>query len=85
MIGPGTMLSLNVMDWACEIAESLQIPINTKVLKVRWVKHHGNVYCAGLVVCLKVHCEMPVFHKNHNMVVKDEMLLLVTFALQTLS
>lgn len=85
MIGPGKMLSLNVMDWGCEKAETLRVPIDTKVLNVRWAKHHGNMYRSGLAVCLKVHCEMPVFHKIHHVVVKDERLLLVTFALQTMS
>lgn len=84
MVGPGTMLSLNRMDWGSEIAETLQVPTDTKVLNVRWAKHHGNMYRKGLVVCLKVHCEMPVFHKIYQVVVKDERLLLVTFALRTI-
>lgn len=83
MIGPAKMLFLNVMDWGCEIAETLQVLIDTKVLHARWAKHHGNMYRPGLVVCVKVHCEMPVFHKIHHVVVKNEKLLLFTFALQT--
>lgn len=68
-----------------ETVGTLEVPINTEVLKVKWAKHHGNMYCAGLVVWLKVECEMPVFHKIHHIVVKDEMLLLVTVVLQTMS
>ena len=40
--------------------------------------------CMCLVVCLKVLNEMPVFHKIHRVVLKDERLLLCTFALRTL-
>lgn len=59
-IGPGQMMPLNALDWGCEIAETLQLPINTRVLNVKWAKHHGHVYRAGLVVCKEVDCEMPV-------------------------
>ena len=41
------------------------------------------MYCADLVVRVKVHPEMPVFHRIHHVVVKDETLFFVTFALQT--
>lgn len=68
-----------MMDRGCEIAEALQVAIDTKVLDVRPAKHHGNMYSPGSVVCLKVLNEMPVFH----VVLKDERLLLFTFALQT--
>ena len=78
------MVALNMMDRGCEIAEALQVSIDTKGLDVRWAKHHGNMYRPGLVVCLKVLNEMPVFHKIHRVVLKDERLLLCTFALQTL-
>lgn len=82
--GPGKMLALQAMDWGYEMAEVLQVPVETNVLTVRWAKHSGIVYRSGLVVCVTVHCEMPVFHKIHHVVVQDGRLLLVTFALQTL-
>lgn len=67
------------MDWGYEMAEVLQVPVETKVLTVRWAKRSGIVYRSGLVVCVTVHCEMPVFHRIHY-VVQDGKLLLVTFA-----
>ena len=78
------MLSLQVMKWGYEMAETLQVPVDTKVLNVRWAKHNGTVYRPGLVVCVRVHCEMPVFQGIHHVVVKDGKFLLVTFALQTI-
>lgn len=82
--GPGKMLSLQVMEWGYEMAEMLQVPVDTKVLNVRWAKHSGTVYRPGLVVCVRVHCEMPVFQRIHHVVVKDGKLLLVTLSLQTI-
>lgn len=82
--GPGKMLALQAMDLGYEMAEVLQVPVETKVLTVRWAKRSGIVYRSGLVVCVTVHCEMPVFHRIHNVVVQDGKLLLVTFSLQTL-
>lgn len=72
---------LQAMDWGYEMAEVLQVPVETKVLTVRWAKRSG--IGLGLVVCVTVHCEMPVFHRIHY-VVQDGKLLLVTFAWQTL-
>ena len=54
MISPGKMLSLNLINWGCEIAETLQVPIDTKVLNVRWAKPHMNR--PNLVVGHKVQC-----------------------------
>ena len=82
IFGPSKMLSLHVIEWGCEIAETLQIPIDNKVLKARWAKHHGNMYRSSLVVCVKVQSEMPVFHKIHHVIVHGR-LLLVTFVLST--
>lgn len=84
IFGPSKMLSLHVIEWGCEITETLQIPIDTKVLNARWAKHHGNMYRSSLVVCVKVQSEIPVFHKIHHVIVHDERLLLVTFVLQTM-
>ena len=82
--GPGKMLSLQVMKWVYEMAEMLQVPVDTKVLNVRWAKDNGTVYCPRLVVCVRVHCEMPVFQRIHHVVVKDGKLLLVTLSLHTI-
>ena len=41
------------------------------------------MYRPGLVVCPKVFSEMPVFQKMHCVVLKEDRLLLSTFALQT--
>ena len=40
-----------------------------------------SVYCSDVVVCVKVHCEMLIFHEIQSILVKDDNLLLVTFAL----
>ena len=84
VLGPSKMSALSVMDRGCEIADTLQVPIDTMVLDVKWAKHNGNLYCPGLVVCLKVLNDMPVFYKIQRVVVNDEKLLLITFSLQTL-
>jgi len=76
------MLPLNALDLGCEVAGTLQLPTDTEVFKVRWAKHHRNMYHADSVVCVKVHCDRPVFH---HVVVKDDTLFFVTFALQTVS
>lgn len=44
----------------------------------------GLVCCSGLVVCVRVHCEMPVFQRTDHVIVKYGKLLLVTFALKTI-
>ena len=82
--GPVKILSFQVMEWGYEMTEMLQVPVDTKVLNVRWAKPNGTVYRPGLVVCVRVHCEMPAFQRIHHVVVKDGKLLLVTFALQTI-
>lgn len=83
MLGPSKMVALNMIDRSCQIADTLQVPIDTKMLYVRWAKYHGNMYRPGLVVCLKVLNEMPVFHKIHHVVLHADRLLLFTFALKT--
>ena len=74
------MLSLNALDWGYEIAQTLQRPTDTEVFTVRWANHHGNMHRANVAVCIKVDCEMPVFHQILHVVVKDDQLLLITFA-----
>ena len=80
MICPGKMLSLNLINWGCEIAETLQVPIDTKVLNVRWAKPHMNRL--NVVVGHKVQCAVS-FSQNLSCCF-DERLLLVTYALQTI-
>lgn len=65
------------MDRGYEIAETLQVSVDTKALPVRWAKHNGTVYRSALVVCVRGHCEMVVFQRIHH-VAKDGKLLLVT-------
>ena len=83
VLGPSKMVAINTMDRGREIANTLQVPIDTKVLDVKWAKHLGNMYRPGLVVCLKVLNDMPVFHKIHRVVLNADRLLLFTFALKT--
>lgn len=66
------------------MANALCVPSSTKVLSVKWAKHQGNVYRSNLVVCIKVHCEMPIFHTIQSILVKDNQQYVVIFALNTL-
>ncbi|KAG5271297.1 hypothetical protein AALO_G00178160 [Alosa alosa] len=82
-MGPGKMVSLNEMEVGVEVAEKFEVPVRTKVLKVKWAKRNGAVFRPGLAVCVRTDNEMPVFHVIQNVVIKDEQVLLVTVALKT--
>lgn len=78
-IGPGKMSRVNDL-----IAAKLNVSVHTEVLSVKWVKHHGTEYCLNLVICGEFACEMPVFYKIKDIVVKEETVFLVGSALETL-
>lgn len=77
-MGPGKMVSLNEMKCGGKVAEKLDVPVGSRVLKVKWAKVNGRIFRPQLAVCVRTDDEMPVFH-----VIKDEQVLLITVALQT--
>lgn len=80
-IGPGSMVSVDVMEGGREVANLL--PACTNVMCVRWVKHQGFTFRTGLVICGKVELEMPQFYQISSLIVKDDIVLLVTFVIDT--
>lgn len=71
-IGPGKMLQLTEVERGPEIAARLNVDTSTNVLLVKRVKHYGSEYRTGLVVCLEMCEELPVFCKISAIVIKDE-------------
>jgi hypothetical protein len=58
--------------------------LRTKVLDVKWVKCSGNVFRPGLATCVKVENELPVFAVIQTFFIKDEQVLFITTALETI-
>lgn len=71
-IGPGKMVSLEMVKGGSGIAMSMQLPNNVQVMKVNWAKHNGFVYCPHLVICGKVESEMPLFYQIVSVVIMHE-------------
>ncbi|KAL6469077.1 hypothetical protein MHYP_G00226010 [Metynnis hypsauchen] len=84
IFGPGKEISLSDFTAGKEIALKLNVLLNTRVLSVKWVKHHGDEYRPDLVVCTDVVQEMPVFKKIDCIIVKDQQVFLVVAVLETL-
>ena len=83
-IGPGKMMQLGELKEGPDIAAKLNTAISTNVLSVRWVKHHGTEYRPGLIVCVEVVDEMPVFCKISTIIVKDEQVILTGSGVETM-
>ncbi|XP_023817614.1 uncharacterized protein LOC111948487 isoform X1 [Oryzias latipes] len=83
MVGPGKMFWLQDLKEGPEIADKLNTAISTNVLSVKWVKHNGTEYKPGLIVCVEVANEMPVFYKIHTIFVKDEQVVLALSGVET--
>lgn len=75
-IGPGKMIPITDLQEGPEIAGKLNVAISDNVLLVKWVKHYGTEYRPGLVVCVEINEEMPVFCKISTIIVKDEKVIL---------
>ena len=43
-IGPGKMVSLEMVRGGSEIVKAVQVPSSVQVMKVNWAKHNGYVY-----------------------------------------
>ncbi len=76
MVSPGKMSQLKDLKEGPEVAAKLNTAIFTNVLSVKWVKHYGTEYRPGLIVCVEVADEMPVFYKIQTIIVKDEQVIL---------
>lgn len=55
------------------------LPACTNVMHVRWVKYQGCMFRPGLIICGKVELEMPQFYQISSLIIKDDIVLLVTF------
>ena len=83
-VGPGKMSQLQELKQGPEIAAKLNTAIATNVLTVKWVKHYGTEYRPGLIVCVEVAEEMPVFCKIRTIIVKDEQVILAGSSIETI-
>lgn len=54
------------------------------MLSVKWVKQHGTEYRPGLIVCVEVADEIPVFYKIKNIIVKDKQVILTGSGTETI-
>lgn len=59
-IGPGKMVSLNMVKGGSAIVHAMQVPSCIQVMKVNWAKQTGVFYRPLMVICGKVECEIPV-------------------------
>lgn len=82
-IGPGKMVSLNMVKGGSEIAMAMQVASSIQVMKVKWAKHNGFIYRPNLVICGKVESEVPVFFQIESVLIMCEKLLLLTVPLVT--
>lgn len=76
-------LSVSDLNESVEIACKLDIPPETNVLSVKWVKYNGTEYRSTLIVCGQVDLDLPVFYKIQDIIVRNECVLLVTSQLKT--
>lgn len=83
MLGPGKTVSLCDLSENVQIASKLNIPPQTDVLSVKWVKYNGTEYRSGLIVCGEVDIDLPVFYKIKDIVVRNEFVVLVASPLKT--
>lgn len=83
MLGPGNAVSLCDLSESVQIASKLNIPPQTDVLSVKWVKFNGTEYRSGLIICGEVDIDLPVFYKIQDIVVRNEFVLLVAMQLKT--
>ncbi|KAK0149552.1 hypothetical protein N1851_009708 [Merluccius polli] len=77
------MLQLSKLKEGPEIAAKLNTELSTNVLSVKWVKHNGTEYRPGLLVCVEVAAEMPVFCQIQTVIVKDEQVTLTGSGVET--
>lgn len=61
-IGPGKMIDR--VKGGNGIAHAMQLPCNSQLMKVNWVKHNGFMYRPHLIICGKVESEMPLFFET---------------------
>ena len=83
-IGPGKIVQLRELKEGPEIAAKLNAAMSNNVLSVKWVKHYGTEYRPGLLVCVEVADEMPVFCKIRTLIVKDEQVILTGSVVETI-
>lgn len=84
-IGPGKMVSLEMVRGGSEIVKAMQVSSSVQVMKVNWAKHNGFMYRKHLVICGAVECEMPLFFQIESVLIIHEKLLLLTLPLFTVS
>lgn len=84
-IGPGKMVSLNMVKGGSDISEAVQVSHEAQVMKVSWAKNNGFIYRPHLVICGKVESEMPVFYQIKSVFIVKDKLLLLTLPLCTVT
>lgn len=83
-VGPGKMSQLEELKEGADLAAKLNTALSTNVLTVKWVKHYGTEYRPGLIVCVEVAEEMPIFCKIRTIIVKDEQVILIGSGVETI-
>lgn len=82
--GPGKSVALSDLSGCVEISNKLTVPTNIAVLSVKWLKYYGTEYRPGLLVCVTVVNEMPVFCKLNSIIVKDDNVVLCGTDVETI-
>lgn len=77
------MVPLKEIENCPEVAAKLNAAQATNVLAVNWVKPFSTEYQPGLIVCVDVADEMPVFCKINYIIVKDEQAVLAGSVVET--
>ncbi len=72
VLGPGKTVCVSDLNESVEIACKLNIPPETNVLSVKWVKYNGTEYRSTLIVCGQVDLDLPVFYKIQDIIVRNE-------------
>ncbi len=82
VLGPGKTVCVSDLNESVKIACKLNIPPETNVFSVKWVKYNGTEYRSTLIVCGQVDLNLTVFYKIQDIIVRNECVLLVTSQLK---
>lgn len=83
-IGPAKSVALRDLSGCFEIANKLTVQTDTVVLSVKWLKYYGTEYRPGLLVCIDVVDELPLFCKITSIIVNEENVVLCGTDVETL-
>lgn len=81
ILGPGKMVEISDLIGGVEVAKKLKAV--TPVYSAKWIKYNGTEYRRNCVICIAVHCDMPVFCKIKSIVVRDDDIVFCGLLMET--